>query len=508
MSLAERSAAEPTEPALAVLRTDGPSARRRRMFVAQPTLAIVFFALMMFPSGARFKVGPLLLSPLRVFLLAIFVPVVFTMITRHRWKTYDALMVFSIGWFVMCVIMNYGAFKGIQFGGLYALQMFGSYALAQVALKRPEQVPVLFQTVIAVLAIMLPFALHESLTGDRVIHDVIGGLFGVYERIQGDQRLGLFRAATSFAHPILFGVFAAAAFSFAWYMPGPPMLRYLRTAVVFASTFLSLSAGAALPLVMQVGLIAAESQTRWLKGRAKLLIWSLLGLYVFLELTANSGAFGVLANYFTFNPWNAYVRGAIWDAGIADVMRHPVFGFVAEQWTRPHWLTSASVDNQWLVLMMRGGFPSAAAMLLAIVLILREMMRRPDAALPPILVKIRRASLYSMIAIIFAGTTVAFFDKLEPIFGFYIGLAAAIVRMQEELPEQGTPAAAGPGRRGARKATTPGTTPGKTPKRIDFWSHGSELAGTGHALDASAPRGRPSPLNPPPRQKAKVPPKG
>ncbi len=492
MSLAERSGERAGGAAPAARAPGAPRSGRAAgaSRVGAPVLAMIFFALMMFPSGARFHLGPLLLSPLRIFLLAVFVPVVFALVTRFRLRVYDALMAFAVGWYALCILMNYGT--GTQFGWLYVLQMFGAYALAQVSVRRPEQVRILFAAVFAVLAIMLPFALHESLTGQRVIHHVVGGFFGVYENIQGDRRLGLFRAAASFAHPILFGVFAAAALSFAWYLPGTLWLRLIRSGVICAATFLSLSAGAVLPLVMQVGLIVGESQTRWLKGRALYLLWGALGAYVFLEFAANSGAFGVFANYLTFNPWNAYIRAAIWHFGIEDVLRHPIFGFVAEEWTRPNWL-SHSVDNQWLLHLMRGGFPSAGALALAIILILREMMRRPDREIAPELVPLRRASLFSMIGLVFAATTVAFFDKLEPVFGFYIGLAAAIVRMQEEGPTGEAPPARRAGRRTAAGAPA-------RPDRIDFWSHGSESAGKRHALGPAAAPRRPDARPPPSRR--------
>lgn len=432
MSLSDR--AEDT-PGNAVRRRHAP--RRSTMRKVQteaastPLLVTVFLVLLTVPAAALFNLGPLVLSPLRVFLLVICIGVLMRFLATTRLSAYDYLFFFATVWYGFCHALNYGVGKGVQFGGIYFIQTVGVYAMVQVSIRRPEQIQSAFGVVLWVLVALLPFALLESLTGQRLISDLVGGLFGVSLQIQSDQRLGLFRAATSFAHPILFGLFYCSCFAFFWYSNGPLMLRLLKAGVSAAGVFLSLSAGALLPLMIQIILIAAERFTRGVKRRAQYLFWSLLGLYTFLETFANSGAFGVLVRHLTLNAHTAWYRKAIWEHGIDDVMRNPIFGFVTENWTRPHWLAQ-SVDNHWLVLLMRAGFPGTIALGLAILLILVRMMRRRDEELPQVHARMRRATLYSLCALCVGAATVAFFDKMEPIFAFYIALGAVFARWEEQ----------------------------------------------------------------------------
>ncbi|MEO0624959.1 MAG: hypothetical protein AAFU49_15345 [Pseudomonadota bacterium] len=432
-------------------RLRGPRAARQRRdeqaSKGTPILVIVFLFMLISPAAAIFYFGPLVMTPLRLFLLIITIPILLRFLLTVKLRIYDYLFIFSSIWYGFCHALNYGVGKGLQFGGLYFIFVIGTYALVQISIRKPEQIESVFRIVLFILIGLLPFAVMESFTGVRLISDVTGKIFGTSIGIQSDQRLGLYRAATSFAHPILYGLFCVATFSFIWYSTGPLVLRFLKTVVVTVAVFFSLSAGALVPLLLQILLIFCERVSRGIRYRAQYVIWGFLGLYTFLETFANSGAFGVMTRMLTLNAHTAYYRKAIWEYGIDDVMRHPIFGFVSENWTRPHWMTG-SVDNHWLALLMRSGFVGTGALLLAIVIIFVKMMRRPDTDLPRVYANMRRASFYSLFAICVAGATVAFFDKMEPIFAFYIGIAALFARWEDQAATHGADA----GRPSRRKA--------------------------------------------------------
>lgn len=63
-----------------------------------------------------------------------------------------------------------------------------------------------------------------------------------------------------------------------------------------------------------------------------------------------------------------------------DVMGSPFFGINPETWTRPDWMI-ASVDNYWLLVMLRSGIPSLLFIFLCILLIWRALTRRTGPAL-------------------------------------------------------------------------------------------------------------------------------
>ncbi|MEM9147456.1 MAG: hypothetical protein AAGC57_14790 [Pseudomonadota bacterium] len=417
-----------------------------------PLIVMLFLFLLLVPAAALFSVGPLVLSPLRIFLLIITIPVVLQFVMTIRLRAFDYLFLFSVFWYGITHALNYGIGKGVQFGGLYFVHTIGVYALVQISIKRAEQIEAAFRIVLIILLILLPIAAIESITQTRYVHATFSRLFGTAIEIQGDTRLGMLRAATVFAHPILFGLFCASTFAFLWYMRGPTALRFLRCLVAALCTFFSLSAGALIPLMMQIVLISVEWFTRGIKQRMMYAFWGMLSVYTFLEVAANSGAFGVMTRFLTLNAHTAYYRRWIWEHGIDDVMRNPIFGFVTENWTRPHWMTG-SVDNHWLVLMMRMGILGMGAMALAIFLILRQMMSRPDEELPLVQARMRRAVLFSLVGIFVSGATVSFFDKMEPILAFYIGLAAVFARW--EIAAGAETAGKGSGRRERLRRMTP-----------------------------------------------------
>jgi hypothetical protein len=67
-----------------------------------------------------------------------------------------------------------------------------------------------------------------------------------------------------------------------------------------------------------------------------------------VDLLSNRTPFHVFVTYLTFSVETGYARIMIWNWGIAEVMRHPVFGIGLAEWERPLW-KSGSMDNFWLV---------------------------------------------------------------------------------------------------------------------------------------------------------------
>jgi hypothetical protein len=125
----------------------------------------------------------------------------------------------------------------------------------------------------------------------------------------------------------------------------------------------------------------------------------------------------------TLNPSTAYTRRWQWVHAIDDVMRNPWLGFVANRWTRPHWL-APSIDNWWLLIMMRSGIPSLILLALSALFLWMAIARRTGG--PPLFGQLRTGWGLMMVGIILGAATVTFFGKLQPLFAFYMGLGAAL----------------------------------------------------------------------------------
>jgi O-antigen ligase len=194
-------------------------------------------------------------------------------------------------------------------------------------------------------------------------------------------------------------------------------------------------------------MIAVEYATRQIKHRAKIIGAAVLSMLAFVHVTASRGIFAVVV-ILVLNPATAYYRREIWNSGMIDVRRSPIFGIVVENWTRPAWMVSGSIDNFWLFQMLRGGVPSVAFLLLAIVLIYWRVFRLADAAIPDVLRRQRRAWAYALAALLIGAVTVHLYGKAQPYFTFLIAIGAALVRLLDAAPEQAreAPAAAQSGR--------------------------------------------------------------
>ena len=194
------------------------------------------------------------------------------------------------------------------------------------------------------------------------------------------MRMGMQRAMTVFTHPILYGVFCATLVGLIWQIERRPFQRFVRIAILVAATFFSLSSAPFLVIIVQLFLMVIERATRWLKNRVKIFLSILFTLFVLLETFTGRGFVGTLM-IFTLDPATAYYRKLIWENGIDDVLRNPIFGMRPEEWTRLPWM-QLSIDNEWLLQMMRGGVPSLIFLAIAVWLLTRRLYARPDRAIP------------------------------------------------------------------------------------------------------------------------------
>ncbi len=434
------------------------------------SLALVFAMALMVPNQFALDVGGVLLTPVRIALLALFVPAILALLARRGQKLYlpDLLYLGYALWTVLCIVINRGA-AGAQLAGQFFLESAVIYVLVAASLTRIAQIRALVGFLFLTTAILLVFAIPEALTKRHILLDMFNAVGWNDRIVRGDsiagERLGLLRVTSIFSHPILFGVFCASSFALVWYLEGRVARRILRAGVIGAATFLSLSSGPMLTMMLQIVAMAVERVTRGMKRRF-LKIALLVGLAVAALYTfTNRGIFGIIV-LFTLNPDNAFYRRTIWNNGIDDVMRNPVFGMLPETWTRLFWM-SPSIDNYWLFQAMQGGIPSVVFLLGSILLLTWRLYRRADATVPPVIAALRRGWAFGVFALVFCGATVHLFDKAQPLFTLVIGLGAAILRVMLDWEARAYPPAPKRGQRPARgeAASGPAAPPADTGPR-------------------------------------------
>ena len=391
-----------------------------------PLAVAVFIVALMIPTAATIYVGTVQLNPMKVLMVVLTVVCGLSLLAR-RLYLHDWLFLAFVGWGSMCLLLNYGA-GGITLMGLFASANVGGYALAVTAFSRTEDIVRTTRVLIFCAAGLGVLAIPENISHVNYLQDAISAYTDFWPKLQTDFRAGLLRASSVFSHPIMYGTFCAALLSFGWYTARSGAGIILGVVLVIGAALTALSSGPLLVVMLQLALILTERYTRTVKNRFQLFAAIAVTLFVMIDLASDRGPVKLVLSYLTFNTHTAYYRLLIWDNGIDDVMRNPIFGFRPELWTRLYWMTS-SVDNFWLFTAMRSGIPGAALLLASVVAVLVSLFRLPDAALPEGTARIRRAAAYALAALCVCGMTVHFFGKIEPLFAFYLGIAAAVDRI-------------------------------------------------------------------------------
>lgn len=433
--------------------------------VTRPPIAILLFLILAIMVPIEFSVyaGPLFLTASRVYLL-ILALLILPHLGKLKLRAFDWFFIAHVLWTCTAYLIIYPPGQAVEMAGSYALEFLVTYLAARIYLRHIEQLKAVIIVVFLMVCISGALAFPEALTGKRYIHDLGRSLTGFSYRFDSEIRMGIFRSHSFFEHPILYGVFCASSLSLIWFVSTPSQ-RIYRTPLIIFATWLSASSAPILTLIVQVGLLIAERFTRTIKRRDKALAWSAAGIVILAETATGRGVAGLIA-MMTLNPATAYARLYQWNFAIDDVLRNPFFGFIPETYTRPSWM-HPSIDNWWLLIMMRAGIPSLIFLTLSALLIWLALTRREG---PPLFRHLRTGWGMTMIALILGATTVTFFGKLQPLFAFYMGLGAALAAC--ELPSQGNSAPQAPtGRQGPRytrfanrtQPPAPQGAPGRTP---------------------------------------------
>lgn len=396
-------------PIRAAGRTVGPQ--------ATSTLTIVLFIAVLLPP-VYFTIGSTSLSLMRVFLLFTIAPLFFRLLSGQagRLMIADYMIMAYCGWIAITYTYHHGTDR-IALSGITIIEQFGAYLVGRVLIRNVTDYTIFIRTFFASLIILFPFALFELFTGRNLWAGLFEPFFSVH--VKGNSaygRMGLERVMSGFEHPILFGLFCSLGMANFFYIYQPRMLKAIAMMVFTAGlTFMSLSSAPLMAIASQALMIAWDKVT---KGRWMLLSVLAVVSYVAIDTLSNRTPVSILISTLTFNPNSAWTRVSIWDYGSAAVLANPIMGIGLEDWPRPFWLTS-SVDNFWLLISMRHGFPAIVFLFGTLIFHLAAILRTKN--LSSTLIRYRTGYVLALLCLYFTLCTVHIWGGMSCFVFFYIG---------------------------------------------------------------------------------------
>ncbi|SIT06887.1 O-antigen ligase [Roseivivax lentus] len=381
------------------------------------SLAVPFF----------FPIGPLLLTADRIVLLGVFLPCLIIWLRGGAGPKIlpdYALLLYCL-WMSLSTFIRDGPSVATESAGINLIETFGAYLVGRCLVRDADGFFALARLLFLMILVMLPFAIHESLTGRNILLEFANRVWPSYADVMKEPRWGLDRVALTFYHPILYGTFCGACFGISYYVLGhksSPFMRAFRPSLVGLSIFLSLSSGPITAMVAQLGLILWDRVLAGFKKRWLVLVSGVSLLWTGLAIAANRSVPELFLTYFAFNPATAYNRIRIWEFGVINVKQNPILGTgITGDWFRPWWM-SGSMDMFWLVPAVKYGLPAGILMHVAflgmfvMVMLKKGLSERAQTY--------RTGILISLVGFYLAGWTVHYWKVVYVLFLLLLGASS------------------------------------------------------------------------------------
>lgn len=408
------------------------------VFPKLPPLVWVYLITVVTPIS--FDVGPLAMTSLRLFLIVMIIPLLIQLLMGKFGKVFwtDYLFGLHVAWMIPVFLVNNPS-SMVQQVGSVGLEFLGGYVMGRAYIRSPEAFLGLCKALIVLVFISVPFALVELRTGNPVIIAFLDALPGVRSatNVEIPGRMGMERVQNMFSHPIHYGLFCSVAFSLCMValkgVISTPR-RYISAAIVAFAGFTALSSGALLAITLQMALIIWATMLANVEKRWKILVGIIAVFYVSVDLASNRQPIDVFMSYATFSAHTAYWRAIIFEWGMKTVWNFPIFGIGQNNWVRPWFVNSGSVDNYWLLMAMRFGIPGMLLVASGYALGVARVMRR-DFSHDPVLNLIRRAWVFTFLGLSFTLCTVHVWTYIYSFVFFMFGAGMFLITIPGRAPE-------------------------------------------------------------------------
>jgi len=424
-----------------------------------PVPVLLYLMTVVVPIG--FNVGPLAMTGMRFLLLVMVLPMLAQLLMGRygRILVTDVLFLLHILWATLALAINNPG-QVVQQIGSVGMEFIGGYLMGRAYIRTPESFAALCRWGVVLVVASLPLALYETKTGHPIVLEFMRKLgitgMGISHM---EPRMGLNRVQAIFAHPIHYGLFCSVALSLAFvalHDVSSTIWRFISAAIVGFCGFLALSSGALLAIALQIALIAWSIVFARLPWRWWLLVGNFVLAYIVIDLLSNRTPLSVFMSYATFSAHNAYWRSIIFEWGMKNIWAHPIFGIGLNDWVRPWYMRSGSMDNFWLVMGVRYGIPGFLLLAAGYAWAVFGLMRR-NFNDDPVLSRFRRAWMFTFLGLSFTMTTVHIWTSIYSFVFFMFG--AGMWMLQAGQVAEPSPAEKRAASQGAARGMRAGAEP-------------------------------------------------
>lgn len=297
----------------------------------------------------------------------------------------DWLILALACWIILATLVVHGLRMAMVTGFSLSFDAVAGYYLARISFRSLDDMRRALILCAPGFFIAASSVMIESISHQPLVRPFFASVFGnlhysrgatsVEDVIPTDVRLGLMRGSGPWVHPILAGLHLSTLLSVYWMsgIRGWPRVIALTAA---SMSFFAMSSSGLLSLSMQIFLLSYD----WLCGKVREINWRWFttaagALIVVMQVVVNRGIDGLIIAFATLDPTTGYFRQAIWTYGMQSVYRHPLFGIGFNDYVRPQWMFSNSVDAHWLLYAMRYGLPSTIFLLSACIAAIVALVR-------------------------------------------------------------------------------------------------------------------------------------
>jgi hypothetical protein len=397
-----------------------PTVRRANLFIALCALAGVVL-----PSEVQFSLadGARLTSG-RLAAALLFFPALFVLLRKgRRFISCDFLAFSTAVWMVAASLISAGT-SSLSAAGGEALDFLGGYLIARAfVFGRPALDT--FVRVLSIFAfIVIILAMADSFSGRLIVHETIAAIVNSSQVPVAGLRNGMLRAASTFDHEILFGIFCAVTAAILLYWEESLLRRSLAAGLCLLGCQLSLSSAALMAFAIVLVAFSYDrlmKRYRWRWGA----FWMVTGAAAFAIFILSANPLGWVLFYLTLDPQTGWFRVMIWEQASNYIALSPITGYGYQLLKND--IIDRSVDSIWLLYTLRFGIPMSILFFLTnVTAFLPGKGESVNDADDAYMDRMRPAFTLAIVTFMFAGLTVHFWNYMLMFWGLCIGVRGSL----------------------------------------------------------------------------------